>query len=132
MDNLYNNLLQFDNDNLVVADKEFESTISFSPTLDDFGAMIMESPEYFSEEILISIYHYIITKEIAKANEIVGDIENYIVGRGATLNISYVLDLVGNGYEWIDLDTEEKISDIASIVRELVLDLSRKQVNNES
>lgn len=120
MKELYGKLLQYDGKSIIIADKEFESTICFQSCLDDLRYMLSESTEYFSDSILISVYHYIITGEVAEASQIVGSLESHITGRGAYLDTEYAKDLVDNGFEWSDLDIEEQIEDIASVVSSIL------------
>lgn len=77
------------------------SSIAFDKRLSRLAAAIFASPQYFTNEVIISVYHYIVTGEQLSANEIVGDVESKIVGRGQLYNTDYLLDIITDG-EWID------------------------------
>lgn len=74
-----------------------------------------------SNEALIEAYHLLKTNENLKAHEIVGDIESKIVGRGSLYEINHLLDLVDDGYEWIHLDTSEKVAVIAQNIKKYII-----------
>lgn len=119
---LYDETLTFhSNTNTIsICDVEFESSLSFSKDANALKEAFKESPEYFSNKILISVYHFIKTGEIAEANEIIGEIESRITGRGACLSIEYALNLVGNGYEWIDFAIEDQIEVVGNNIEKLL------------
>lgn len=107
-------------DYITVCDKEFESSLSFASNRKEFKGAFKESPEYFTDEVLISINHFLETGEILEYYEIIGDIEARIVGRGSIFKIEYGLKLVGNGYEWIDLSSKEQITIVGNNIRKIL------------
>lgn len=116
---IYNGLLEY-NDYISVYDEEFESSLSFSSNFIDFKNAYKESPEYFIDEIIISIYHFIITGKILECHEVISDIKHHIMEKIESENIQHVLKLVDNRYEWIDLDSDEKANVVANNIRKLL------------
>ena len=53
---LYNNLLTY-NGYISVYDEEFESSLSFDVDLQEFISSYQEFPEYFTDEMIITLYH---------------------------------------------------------------------------
>ena len=72
-------------------------------------------------DALVRAYHYLVTGEEIYASMIVGSIEAQITGRGNTYETKYLLDYVGDGYDWIDLESNEQINVVANSIRKLYL-----------
>lgn len=72
---MYNGMLEFHMDYVSVYDREFESSFSFYPTREELTEAYRESPEYFTDEILVTLDHYIKTGEKMFARQISSDFE---------------------------------------------------------
>lgn len=105
---------------ITVYDANFESALSFDATKDALRDVVNESPEYFSNEMLISIYHFVETGEIRNARAIISEIESRIVGHTVVSNIGYALGLFDDGFKWIDLSYAEQIEIVVKNIRKLL------------
>jgi hypothetical protein len=95
--------------------------LSFDVDLQEFISSYQESPEYFTDEMIITLYHLIQTGEFLMANTILADIECHIVGRTSGEDTLYLLDLVDDGYEWIDLDRLDQIKVVVNNIKKLLV-----------
>lgn len=70
---MYDGLLKLEDGIISVLDKELESSIAFVADIDSFVGAYKESPEYFSEEMIISLHHFLTKKgvELKEADSIV-------------------------------------------------------------
>lgn len=55
------------------------------------------------------------------ANTILADVECHIVGRTSGEDTLYLLDLVDDGYEWIDLDRLDQIKVVVNNIKKLLV-----------
>lgn len=92
----------------LVYDNRFKDFLYLKSNLEEFKSAYKESPEFFTPEILICLFHFLMTSEFAEAYEIIEETERRIVGRDNFLNIDYALNLVGDGYEWVDYSRKDQ------------------------
>ncbi|MCK9471678.1 MAG: hypothetical protein M0Q88_08000 [Bacilli bacterium] len=104
-----------------VNDEEFESSLAFNKTIKNFAEAFFESPEYFNNETLVSIYHYIYTDNILTAEQIVGDVEGHIVGKESVYDTDHLLSLLNDGYNWIDFNTKCQVETLAYNIIKVML-----------
>lgn len=117
---LYNGLLEF-GDIVSVNDAGFESSVSFDIT--QLKEVYNESPEYYTPEILITLFHYLKSSEIAEVGNIVENLTTRILGQeDPSLVIDYALALVDNESEWVEMAYADKVAmmnkNIVALLRE--------------
>lgn len=103
-----------------VYDKEFESGISFT-NYKEFKSAYLESPKYFTEEILISCYYLVKTGVLDRANTIIDCIERRIVGRDHCLDVDCLLGLIDEeGYDFFELTFDVQMSVMAYHIKKIL------------
>lgn len=88
-------------------------------TLESLQEAIKKYPEDITDNDIISLYFYLYNKSegYMYSDSILSWVEEYIVGRATSENIDCMLDLVGNGYEWVDLSINEQKVVVARNIR---------------
>ena len=92
----------------LVYDNRLKDFLYLKSNLEEFKSAYKESPDFFTPEILICLFHFLMTSEFAEAYEIIEETERRIVGRDNFLNIDYALNLVDDGYEWVDYSRKDQ------------------------
>lgn len=124
---LYNGLLEFNDGYVSIYDKTLESSISIS-SLNELANSLREDSEYYTDDILISIYFYLKTgQRMIPADEISFCLERDIVGRDSIDGISCIDSaptLLDNPYDYVDtLDMKQQQSLIAKYIRQILAKL---------
>lgn len=98
------------------------ASLSFDSSLDALAGTYNMDSDYFTDEMILSIYFELSEGKLVDANELVGDLEAEITGRGSIYNVECLKSLIGDGYEWIDFEMHHKIYIVAENIKQLLID----------
>lgn len=111
---IYGGLLEKHYNIYSIYDKEFESNISFS-TLEEFKELLKESPEYFTNEIIVSAYYLAIKDVLVTDSVLLDEIEHEVAGRDHAHDVSVLVKLTEE--DFINKSTEEQLEYLSNKIK---------------
>lgn len=108
------------NDKISIYDKELKTFVNFYKDEGDLSEAYKKSPEYFTNETLVSVYHFLETGKLIDSENIKKQIKGRLMGNKAFRGVEYLISMIDNKYQWMLSSQEKQEEIIADKIRMLI------------
>lgn len=103
-----------------VADKELESSLSFTAGVKHLTKAYSDHPEYFTDDVLVSTYYLVKTGFVEDAFFLASEVRSKMIGRGSFVDISPIEDLIVLNSSFKNASKEEQVKEMADAIKDLL------------